>query len=271
MKGFSMTHASALPRWLLATPAAALLAFVLNGCVTQSTQVENRLPDKPSTADARQRSEAHTRLGSTYLSERRLAIALEEAQLALRDDITYAPAHNLMGLIQTELGDVAQARASFEESARLTPNDSDLANNFGRFECLYGNTARGIELLNRAYRDPLYPTPGKPLLNLGLCEFKAGNYAAAEVHLRRSLMFQPDLAIAQLRMAEISLKKGDLRAADGYIARVLMGAQITPEALLLAARIARAEGDRTREASYVAQLRRRFPESNEARSALEQR
>jgi type IV pilus assembly protein PilF len=262
-----MTPFQSCLRWA----AAGMLIVSAAGCVTQTTQIETKLPDQPSTADARQRAEAHTRLGSAYLSERRLSVALEEAKMALRDDGTYAPAHNLMGLINTEMGEIAQARASFEESARLAPNDSDLANNYGWFECSHGSMARGIELLTRAYRDPLYPTPGKPLLNLGLCEFKAGNMAAAEAHFRRILMFQPDLAIAQLRMAEISLAKGDVRTADTYIGRVLMGAQVNPETLLLAVRIARAGGDRTREAGYVAQLRRRFPDSQEARIAVEQR
>jgi type IV pilus assembly protein PilF len=244
---------------------------ILSGCVTQSTQVENKLPDKPSNADARTRAEAHTRLGSAYFNERKIAVALEEARMALKDDGTYAPAHNLMGLINMEIGEHTQARAAFEEGVRLAPNDTDLANNYGWFECTHGDAKRGIELLTRAQRDPLYPAPAKPLLNLGLCQHKLGNFAAAEEHLRRVLMMQPELPIAMLRMAEISLAKRDLRQADAYIGRVLLTSQPTPETLLLAVKIARAEGDRSRETTYVAQLRRRFPDSAEARVALESR
>lgn len=253
------------------TLASLFVVLTLAGCVSHTSQVENRLPDKPSMADARQRAEAHTRLGSAYFSERQLSIALEEARLALRDDPTYAPAHNLLALVNMEIGENAAARAAFEEGMRLAPNDSDLANNFGWFECERGDAKRGLELVSRVMRDALYGAPAKPLLSAGMCQLKLGNLTAAEEHLRRALSFQPDSPLAMLRLAEVKLAQGDAVAADNFIGRVLTSSQATPESLLLAVRIARAGGDRSREATYVAQLRRRFPDSREAKLALDQR
>ena len=43
------------------------------------------------------------------------------------------------------------------------------------------------------------------------------------------------------------------------------------DALLLGVRLARATGDKTSEVGYVSQLRRRFPDSPQAKSAMEPR
>jgi type IV pilus assembly protein PilF len=64
---------------------------------------------------------------------------------------------------------------------------------------------------------------------------------------------------------------GDAATADNFIGRFLMSGQVSSESLWLAVRIARGMGDRSREATYVAQLKRRFPDSREARVALDQR
>ena len=253
-------------RYLKVSSAVVLLAgMLLAGCVSQ-TQFENKLPDRPTPVDARRRAEVHTQLGAAYYSERQLNTALEEARMALRDDPTYTSAHNLMGLLQMELGDNEQARQAFEAGLALGVPDSDLLNNFGWFECQRGNPQRGLELLQRVQRDPLYATPHKVWLNAGVCQSRLGDTIGAEESLRRAISLQPNLAPALYTLTELTLARGAAREADSYFTRYLSLVAPSAAALLLGTRVARANSDRAQEQSFALQLKRRFPDSPEARA-----
>jgi type IV pilus assembly protein PilF len=243
----------------------AFSLFLVAGCVSQS-QVESKLPDRPAPASARQRAQAHTQLGAAYFSQRKFPVALEEAKLAQQDDPTFAPAHNLRALIHMEMGEDEAARQAFEAGRALAPEDNDLLMNFGWFECLRGSPARGLELLERVKGDRMFATPEKAWLNSGLCQQRAGNVSAAELDLRRALTLQPGLVAALLPLAELSLARGAGKEAESYFTRYQSNAPATAASLLLGARIARANGERAQEESYSLQLRRRFPDSAEARA-----
>ena len=242
----------------------AALALVAAGCVSQQT-TETRLVTDSGGADPRRRAEVHTGLAGEYYARGNYAVALEETRLALKQDPSYYPAHNMQALVYMELREDLPAREAFDRALRLSPNNPELLNNFGWFLCLRNEGERGLAMLSRAANDTLYSSPEKALLSAGLCLRRMGRTAEAEENLRRAVLIQPNLIGALYNLAEINFERGRAKEAEGYLLRYMRLSQPTLEALVLGVRIGRATADKVAEDSFMQQLRRRFPDAPQLR------
>lgn len=247
---------------------AGVVAVLLAGCVSSTSSETGGVRDAQQ-VDARRRAEVHTSLAAEYYQRGAIGVALQETRLAIKDDPNYATAWNMQGLILMELREDANARASFDRAMRLEPNNSEVLNNYGWFLCLRGEHPRGLEMMQRAAADPLYPTPEKSYLSAGLCMRRANRSAEAEQYLRRAVAIRPDLIGGLYNLAEITFERGETRDAEAFLNRYLRVATPTVEALSLGVKIARANQDRASEESFQQQMRRRFPEAPQTREALE--
>lgn len=245
-------------------PTALLVLALAAGCVSQST-VETRAVTDSGGADARRRAEVHTALAGEYYARGNLSVALAETRLAIKDDPSYMPAHNMQGLVFMELREDVMARAAFDQALRLQPNNAEVLNNFGWFLCTRNDTTRGIELLQRAANDSFYATPEKAMLSTGLCYRRMGRNAEAEEYLRRAVLIRPELIGALYNLALITYERGAMQDAENYMNRYMRLAQPNLEGLVLGVNIARARGDRNSEDSFLQQLRRRYPDARETR------
>jgi type IV pilus assembly protein PilF len=251
--------------------AIAILAAVLAGCASQSTTETRPVTDNRA-ADGRRRAELHTLLAGEYYSRGNFTVALAEARSALKDDPSYFPAYNIQGLIYMEVHEDAQARESFNQALKLSPNNAEVLNNFGWFLCLRNDTERGLEMIHRATTDNFYPTPEKAFLSAGLCLRRLGRTQEAEEQLRRAVLIRPDLIGALFNLAAITYERGALKDAETYLLRYMrLTGSPSLEALTMGVRIARGLNDSSAEQSYLQQLRRRFPDAPEARELLEKR
>jgi type IV pilus assembly protein PilF len=242
----------------------AAFAIAVAGCASTTT-TETRQVTEGSMGDARRRAEVHTALAGEYYSRGNLPVALEETRLAVRDDPTYMPAHNMQGLVYMELRDDVMARQSFDQALRLQPNNAEVLNNFGWFLCTRNDTTRALELLQRAASDSLYPTPEKAMLSTGLCYRRMGKNTEAEEYLRRAVQIRPELIGALYNLALITYERGAAKDAENYLNRYMRLAQPGLEGLVLGVQVARANKDGEAEESYLQQLRRRFPDAPQTR------
>jgi type IV pilus assembly protein PilF len=243
---------------------AVLLLALAAGCASQST-VETRPVTDTGGADARRRAEVHTALAGEYYARGNFAVALSEARLALKDDSTYYPAHNMLALIYMELREDVLARESFDRALRISPNNPEVLNNFGWFLCLRTETQRGLDMMVRAAQDTQYASPEKAWLSAGLCLRRVGRNNEAEDALRRAVQIRPDLIGALYNLALLTYERGEWKDAENYLMRYTRLAAPTLEALVLGVRIARAKQDRVAEDSFMQQIRRRFPDSPQLR------
>jgi type IV pilus assembly protein PilF len=243
---------------------AALIAVVLGGCVSQ-TSVETKQVSDPGVADARRRAEVHTSLAGEYYARGNFAVALQETRLAIKDDPSYFAAYNMQGLIYMELREDVPARESFDKALGLSPNNPEVLNNFGWFLCVRNDADRGLAMMDRAAADPLYRTPEKAFFSAGLCLRRMGRNQEAEDRLRRAVLIRPDMVGALYNLADLMYERGATKDADNYLVRSMRLSVPSIEALVLGVKIARANGDKQTEASYMQQLRRRFPESPQLR------
>jgi type IV pilus assembly protein PilF len=84
--------------------------------------------------------------------------------------------------------------------------------------------------------------------------------------MRRAVLIRPDMVGALYNLAELSYERGASKDAEIYLVRSMRITVPSIDALALGVKIARMNGDKAAEASYLQQLRRRFPDSPQLKS-----
>lgn len=244
-----------------------LVLGTLGNAMTSNDTLEEGTPASPT-----YRAQVHTELGAAYFARGQLGVAIQELNEAIESDSSYAPAHNVLGLVYMQLKETDLARRHFERAVSIAPKDSEAQNNYGWFLCQNGQPKEAIGHFMAALKNPLYTTPEKPYLNAGICSLKQHEEAAAEEYFHKALQLQPRLAPALYFLAEIAYKRSDYGEGKRYIERYMqLVAEPSAENLWLAVRIARKGGDRNSEAQYGFMLRKRYPDSGEAQMLREGR
>lgn len=243
---------------------AALFAALLGGCttVTGPTVASDAAPQ---VGGARQRAKVHTELASLYYQQGNMVVALEEVRVALQADASYAPAYSMRGLVQMYLLETTAAEESFQRALRLAPGDPEIKNNFGWFLCQTGREKQSLTYFLDAIKNPLYQSPEKSYTNAGICAMQTGDYDVAEEYLQKALRYGRNRGAALLQMANLRYLTNDHQDAREYLASHHEQVEPSAESLWLALRISRKLNNESLEASYASQLRRRYPDSREAR------
>ena len=234
-----------------------ILSLLLGGCAMQPGG--NREARAANGNDYR--AQVHTDLAANYYSRGQLAVALEELTRATHADAGYAPAYNMLGLVNGELHEDQRAEMNFRRAIELSPQLSEARNNFGLFLCQRKRMQEAHLQFETALADPLYATPEKALSNAGACSLEEGDVAGAERYFQRATKQAPNHASAQLGLAEVLFRQGHWLAARGQLRRLSEQTELNAQGLWLGLRIERRPGDHEAEANYDAQLHRRYPES----------
>ena len=244
--------------------AAALLA----GCAVQPSDGGSGVANTQVDNESRQRARAFTDLAGAYFARAQYKVALDELRKAIIADNRFGPAYNIYGLIYMELAEDKLAEENFRRAIELDRNDSEARTNFGWFLCTVGRYDEGLEQFSTALRNPLYAHPEQAMAHAGLCAEKKGDLALAEANLLKSFKLQPDNPNTVLKLAALHFRQDRLMEAQRLLGRHAELAPPTAESLWLGVRLERKLGDRTQEGAYGLQLRKRFPDSNEARLLL---
>jgi type IV pilus assembly protein PilF len=196
-----------------------------------------------------------------------MATALEEFNEAIRIDSTYAYAYNGLGLVYAALKEDDKADSNFKRALQLDPGNSESHNNYGSFLCSRNHINESIRQFMEAVSNPLYTTPGMAYMNAGFCSLRKNDEKNAEIYLEKAIAAQPILYQAAYRLASLQFNRGEAGIASNTLQRALAN-DPTPETLWLGVRIARALSDRDSEASYALQLRKKYPDSEQAKALL---
>jgi len=258
--------------------APLLVVVLFAACQSSSPRPANEVGTQPpaerqpTPASATERARAHTELAASYLHIGRLAVALQEADEALKADPRYTPAHNIVALVYMELREDVKAKASFERALKLDPTDSDLNNSYGLFLCDRKKEKDSIRYFETALRNPLYASPHDAAVNAGICSRRIGDDVGALQYFERALATRPNDARALVNLAQIHYARRQANLAKAYLNRFMQGAQKPDAATLwLGARIENALGDRASVASYGTQLKDRFPTAPETQLFIDGR
>lgn len=207
----------------------------------------------------------HTELAASYFQRGQYTIALQEIGVALQANEGYAPAYDVRGLIRMALRENARAEVDFLHSLKLDAHNSETHNNYGWFICQQGREREAIAHFNEALKNSLYETPEKPAVNAGICAKRLGEIREADEYFQRALMLKPDQPDALIALADLNFGMNNYVNAHRYLFRYLQYVtELSAAHLYLALNIERKLGNRDAEQSFALQLRKRFPDSQEA-------
>ncbi len=209
----------------------------------------------------------HTDLGSAYYEEKQYAIALEEFNVAIKYDPSYAPAYNGLGLVHSVLGQDDKADSNFKRAIQLNGDYSEAHNNYGAFLCSRTRYDESVGQFLSAVKNPLYTTPYLAYLNAGLCSLRKKDEKNAEIYFRNAVQIEPLLHRASYEIAKMEFKRGEHLQARNTLQNALI-TNPTADMLWLGVQIERILGDRNAEASYSLQLRKKYPESAQTKAML---
>lgn len=235
----------------------ALMLFAVAGCATQQQQEKDD-------QNVKARAKAHTDLGAAYYQQRNLEVALSEFKEAARIDPNYGLAYNGLGLVHGALGQLDLAEANFKRALQIDPDNSETHNNYGGFLCSINRIDESINEFMAAVKNPLYATPAIAYTNAGICAMRKQDNKGAEQYFQRALQIEPLMNTAAYQLAVLQFKRNDAASAKQTLQNVMLS-QPSPEMLWLAIQIERAVGAKDEEASYALQLRRQYPNSEQAK------
>ena len=215
--------------------------------------------------EANEVAQTNMRLGVAYMQDGNYEKALEKLLRARSADASYPMVHNMLGLLYQRLGESAKAEDSFEDGLDLAPNNPNLLNNYGQFQCRENRPDEAEEAFMKARKNPLNNNPARALTNAGTCAMRNDNLNRAESHYREALQLNPQQQLALIQMADIQYQNGEYLSARGYLQRYLEVADHTPRSLWLGIRIENELGDADKVSSYGLLLKSNFPDSEEAR------
>lgn len=246
-----------------------LILLLLSGCASSGGGSSGTPQMDKSRAQASAR--IHTELAASYYERTQYSIALQEIGLALKADEDFPPAYTVRALVRMALREDDKADADFRRSLQLDSTNSETHNNYGWYLCQRGHAKESLAQFHEALDNPLYTTPAKAYINLGVCSKKAGLIKEAEINFQRALVLRPGAPEALYGLADVSYDGGDYAGAKSYFLHFLQAssAELNAEQLWLAVRIERKMHDRNSEASYAMQLRNRFPDSRETQMLLQ--
>lgn len=246
-----------MKRFVLPVVFAGVL---LAGCATSSG-------DAQKISSQRESARIHTELGAGYYAQNQLAIALEEFTIATKTDPAYAMGHNGLGLVYGVLREDEKAETSFRKALQLDPRSAESHNNYGSFLCSRNRIDESVPHFLEAVKNPLYATPEIAYMNAGLCSLRKKDMANAETYFKNAVQLQPLLFSASYQLALINFERGQYLVAREYLQSAMAG-EPTAEMLWLGVRIERLLGDRNAEASHALLLRKKYPDSEQAKALL---
>ncbi len=248
-----------------------LLAVVVLATGCSSTSTTPPVPAAPTPPPALKeaslpvRANAHAELAIGYYERGQMDVALQELTEATKLDPANPKIYNAYGLIYATLGEDAQAAQNFRKALDLAPGDSEFRQNWGWYLCTHGQAKEALPEFEMAARNPLYKSPEIALINAGRCASSLGEKQRAEAFFKRALSLSPGNPQAAFSLSQLAYKDGRLGEARALMKPVMQQTNPPPDALALGACIERKLGDRSAEASYISQLRNRYPDSAEAK------
>lgn len=253
--------------------AALTAAALLGGCAAPHSGGTGATGAATSGSEtgALKRAQVRLELSEGYYQRGQLDIALSEANKALAEKSDFVPAYTMRALIYMTMNDPDKADSNYREALRLAPGDPDALHNYGWFLCQQKRYAESFAQFDKALATPNYRYPVRTYLALGVCQYRSGNWAAAEQSLRKGFALDPANPAVATNLAVVLDRLGKDNDALFYIARVNAGQYASAQSLWVGILIARKAGHPDDAAQWINQLEQKFPDSTEAIAAQQGR
>ncbi|MDR0355726.1 MAG: tetratricopeptide repeat protein [Deltaproteobacteria bacterium] len=172
--------------------------------------------------DIRPGSKAHqvqafTNLGRVLLSQGELASALVQLSRAEAMDPQNADVLTLLGMTYYSRQDYQTALNYLQRALSVDPSKTEIHNNIGLVYLELKQFDQAKQEFDICLKEPTYPNPHLPLLNLGQLAEVQGDLARAEDYYRRIISINPQYSVSYFRMARIFDQRSDVKQATDYL------------------------------------------------------
>lgn len=265
MRWRDWTH---LRRWVAAL-SLLTTAVLLGGCASppgaaNGESATGTVASGSDEASALKRAQLRLELSEGYYQRGQLDVALAEADKSLAEKSDYVPAYNMRALIEMAMGNMPAAESDFRRALSLNPADTDTLHNYGWFLCQQRRYPQSFEMFRKALAQPGYRNAPRTYLALGVCEYRSGDWVAAENDLRRGFSLEPANPALATNLAFVLYRLGKYKDALFYISRVNTGPTVSAQSLWIGILAARRAGDGALAQAWTQQLIQKFPDSREA-------
>ncbi|MES9943681.1 MAG: type IV pilus biogenesis/stability protein PilW [Candidatus Thiodiazotropha sp.] len=244
-----------------------LAVSILSGCATQqqSSDATGNLGQEKRNSPAK----IYVEMAMAYMRDGQSAIAMQKLKKALEVDDRSADAHNVIGILYQQLGEIDRAGKHYDRAVELDARDPYIRNARGSYYCGLGRYSDALQDFEKALANPLYPTPWVALTNAGLCVEREGDDAKAENYYRRALTASANYPTALIKMAEVSLRQEKNLSARAYLERYHSEVKPTAASLLIGVQVEKRLRDLAKSKEYRRRLLREYPDAPEVQSLYE--
>jgi tetratricopeptide (TPR) repeat protein len=149
-----------------------------------------------------QTASAHFKIGTGYLSEKRVQPAFVEFQRAYELNPGDKEVLNAIGIIYLLYFDETQLAVDFFQKAiKVDPDYSEAYNNLGYAHEKMDKFDAAIPLYKKAVANLLYATPEKAFTNMGRAYYRMGRYDNAVIAYKDAIRRAPGLDLPYLGLA----------------------------------------------------------------------
>jgi tetratricopeptide (TPR) repeat protein len=139
--------------------------------------------------------------------------AVREYRRAAKLDDKNPFIYNYLGLALLSLEDYDGAIKALRHALTLNPNLTDVHNNLGVVYSQTGEKEKAYQEFTLVVRDPSFPTPEKPLYNLGELYLHDSNLELALMHFRRAVEKNPNFAMGYRGLGKVHVSLGEYEEA----------------------------------------------------------
>jgi len=191
------------PSAKLSAVLAAVLTTVLCGCSAPKAK-----PKDPASETA-----TNIRLAESYFAAGKVNEALGILEKAAASQPGNAALRSYYGQLCFLAGRNAEAEAAFTKALELDPRLTDARNNLGALYDATGRKDLAEKEFLKVLADPVYSSPEKAHLNLGLLYASQGRQPEAVSQLRKSVEINPKFWRGHYELASLLDKGGQLDEA----------------------------------------------------------
>jgi type IV pilus assembly protein PilF len=244
-------------------PALTLCCVLLTGCISTTTGTA------PREANNSEAAELNYQLGARYYQNGQYELARDRLLLSVKLDPTRAGSYATLALAYEALGNLRLATQNYEKAVQVAPRNFEIRNTYAVFLCNQKDFAGAADNFEKAARHPENDNAEVTLTNAGVCLVQKPDLMRAEEFFRQALQVRTNYGEALLQLCLLKYKTEDYLSARAFLQRYMTANKHTAGVLYLGSEIEAKLGDERAQQDYVERLLREFPQSPEARKAME--
>ena len=244
-------------------PSLTLCCVLLAGCISTTTG------SAPREANEAEAAELNYQLGARYYQNGKYELARDRLLLSVKLDPDRAVAYSTLALTYEALGNLRLATQHYEKAVQVAPRNFEIRNTYAVFLCNQRDFEGAADNFEKSARHAENDNAEVTLTNAGVCLVQKPDLEKAEGFFRQALQVRADYGEALLQMCLLKYQTEDYLGSRAFLQRYMSTNKNTAGVLYLGSQIEAKLGDERAQRDYVDRLIREFPQSPEARKAME--